>query len=288
MPISCTSKTDRLAIYPSLVITLAWILIAAAPEPCLANDFDEDAGGDQSQRVLEPEHVGDSPLITKSHSTDSTSPDFLFSSQSRAYFAPIIGASWASLSRAFEGERIDSANGNLFTAGAALGITIPAERGQIRIEIEPRYRDSYTLLKKTEIGASSFRTGDNWSVLANAWVDFGITNRLGVYAGGGLGGGGYTIDMAAATYGAEAVFGAQNKVAAFAWQAGGGAIYALNDHVHFDVGYRFYGNANGNVPVEVYADGLSPFTGRMTTSFMASELLFSLRIHEPLRSWPRR
>lgn len=254
MPASYTPKTDFLAICRPLAITLAWILVAAVPEPCLADDLDADAGVAQSQQVLEPEHDDDSPPITASYSTDSTSPDLLFSSQSRIYIAPIIGASWASLARSFENERLGSANGNLFTAGGALGLTIPTERGQIRVEIEPRYRDSYTLLRANEIGASSFRTGDNWSVLANAWVDFGITNRLGVYAGGGLGGGGYTVDMAAATYGAEAVLGAQHKVSTFAWQAGGGAIYALNDRVHFDVGYRFYGNANGNVPFEVYAD----------------------------------
>lgn len=287
MSVSYTRNLDFSAACRSLVIALTWICIAGVPESCLADELDADAGSAASQQALEAERVGDSSHNNAFNSSDSTSPDLLFSPQGRAYIAPIIGASWATLSRSFEGERLRSANANLFTAGGAIGCTIPAERGQIRVEIEPRYRDSYTVLKTTEIGASGFRTGDNWSVLANTWFDFGITKSLGVYAGGGLGGGGYTVNMAASTYGGDVVFEAQHKVATFAWQAGGGAIYALNDRVHFDLGYRFYGTADGNVPVDVYMTGLPPLTRSMTTSFTASELLFTLRIYDPLSRWTR-
>jgi len=287
MSVLYTPTLDSLTACRSLVITLAWICITTVPESCLADELDADTRAAPIQKVLEPEDVADVPPSTAFNSTDSTPTDLLFSPQSRAYIAPIVGASWGSLSRTFEGEKLSSASGNLFTAGGALGYTIPAERGQIRVEIEPRYRDSYTLIKAREIGASSFRTGDNWSVLANTWFDFGITNRLGVYAGGGLGGGGYTVNMAAVTYEGDIGFESQSKVATLAWQAGGGAIYALNDRVQFDVGYRFYGVANGDVPVTVYADGLAPFTRNMTTSFTASELLFTMRIYDPLSRWTK-
>lgn len=89
------------------------------------------------------------------------------------------------------------------------------------------------------------------------------------------------MNMVGATYDGDSALTADSKVAAFAWQAGGGAMYALNDRVHFDLGYRFYNVTDGSVPVTAYVTCLPPLDGNMTTSFTASELLFSIRIYGP-------
>jgi opacity protein-like surface antigen len=253
----------------------------------LADESDAETIDTPSQQVLDGENLINSPRDDGGTRIASTTPDLLFASTSRAYIAPIIGPSWATLSRSTEGQSLSSANGNLFTAGGALGYTIPTERGQLRFEIEPRYRDSYTVLKTTEMGSSAFRTGDNWSVLANTWLDLGITNNFGLYAGGGVGGGGYTIDLAGVTHDGDIAITGSSKIGTFAWQAGGGAIYALSDRIQFDAGYRFYNVADGNIPVTTYVAGLPPQTGSITTSFTASELLFSVRIYDPLSRWTR-
>ncbi len=39
------------------------------------------------------------------------------------------------------------------------------------------------------------RQTENWSVLANVWRDFMITERIGCYGGGGIGGGGLTLEI---------------------------------------------------------------------------------------------
>lgn len=266
----------------SLAVACAWICFLAALESTLAHEFDADDSDSPSQEVLQREQVVDSSSLEAVNAPAATATDDLFAPSSRAYVAPIIGPSWSTLSRSLEDVRLSSSNGNLFTAGGAIGCTIPSEFGQFRVELESRYRDSYTVRKTTEVGVSGFRVGDNWSVLANTWLDFQVTKDFGMYAGGGLGGGGYSMTAAGISYGGDFVVTGQSKVATFAWQAGGGVIYALNDRVHFDVGYRFYNVADGTLPLTFFGDNLPLGTGNLTTSFTASELLFSLRIYDPL------
>ena len=100
-----------------------------------------------------------------------------------------------------------------------------------------------------------------------------ITERVGCYGGGGIGGGGLTLGE-----GDPAPFpGSTYTSSAFAWQAGGGLIYEVTDQVTFDVSYRWY-QVNGLTGDNGFG---SPTD---TVRFGASQVLFSLRMFEPLRS----
>lgn len=208
--------------------------------------------------------------------------DDLFADSSRFYLAPIIGSSWSTLSS--EG---DGLNRNLFTAGGAVGMAIPREAGQIRLEFESRYRDSYHLTATTTDFDASLRVGDNWSALVNAWRDFEVTDSVGLYAGGGIGGGGYSLDYLATFADPGNSLVGSTQIGTFAWQAGAGLIYALSDRVTLDLGYRFYNVADGTLPLTVFESGVPVGTLPVPLSFAASEMLLSLRIYEPFRGLTR-
>ena len=140
-----------------------------------------------------------------------------------------------------------SGNGTIFSAGGAAGVAFDRRNGYLRLELEGMWRDD--LITTT---ASAF---NGWSVLQNVWRDFLITERFGVYGGGGLGGGGYQFDGVTAS-------------PTFAWQGGGGLIYEVTSRLTFDVGYRYF-------QIDRIDDN----------QFTASELMFTLRLYDPLRRW---
>jgi opacity protein-like surface antigen len=72
---------------------------------------------------------------------------------------------------------------------------------------------------------------------------------------------------------------------AFAWQAGGGVLYALNERMSLDLGYRFYSIGPGNSTLQADILGQRVGSWVVNTSFDSSEMLLSLRIYEPFRSW---
>ena len=87
-----------------------------------------------------------------------------------------------------------------------------------------------------------------------------------------------TVDHAMASLddelGADPASRELRAAAAFAWQAGGGVIYEITERLTFDIGYRYV--QLGSI---AYAD---PSSGA-SSSFSASELMFGLRLYEPLR-----
>ena len=163
---------------------------------------------------------------------------------------------------------------NIFTAGIAGGISLERERGRLRLEAEWLQRDFYRDSIPDPFGPQtvSMVATENWSVLANVWRDFMITERIGCYGGGGIGGGGLTLEI-----GDPLNFAPAYTSSAFAWQAGGGLIYEVTDQVTFDVSYRWY-QVNG-----LTGDDLA-FGSRDTVRYGASQVMFSLRMFEPLRS----
>ena len=215
----------------------------------------------------------------------------LFENENRFYLAPIVGASWGTLINheiPEPGEPREPGqtvmDGNLFTAGGAAGVALAREWGQLRLEFEGRYRDNFGLSRNFGTANLSVQTTDNWSTMANAWRDFSITNRLGIYAGGGIGAGGYGLKPSASILNSSVPLSG-STMTAFAWQAGGGVLYALNERMSLDLGYRFYSIGPGNSTVQ--ADILGQRVGSLVvnTSFDSSEMLLSLRIYEPFRSW---
>lgn len=187
-------------------------------------------------------------------------------STQRFYVAPIVGASWGQF--LVEGDSI--ANPGLFTAGGAAGMAFSRPSGQWRLEGEGRYRDGF----ERSLGLISVGATDNWSCLANAWRDVAFTERFGGYGGGGIGVGGYRFLYSGG--GDEFV---NNQLTQFAWQVGGGLIYAVSDRVTLDLGYRYY-----SVGAARTCRCPDPGEG-ILNQFVANELLFAVRIYEPFRGW---
>ena len=159
---------------------------------------------------------------------------------------------------------------NIFTAGIAGGVSLERERGRLRLEAEWLQRDFYRGAINATPGASLV-TSKNWSVLANVWRDFMVTEKFGCYGGGGIGGGGFTSFGEIARVPATDSF----TSSAFAWQAGGGLLYELTDQVTFDISYRWY---------QVNKLSGPSFGTNNDFRFAASQVMFSLRMFEPLRS----
>ena len=189
----------------------------------------------------------------------------------RFYITGLWGVSAATLDNLTPTRGFDT-SANIFTAGIAGGVSLERERGRLRLEAEWLQRDFYRGAINATPGASLV-TSKNWSVLANVWRDFMVTEKFGCYGGGGIGGGGITgfgeFDRVPATDSFTS--------SAFAWQAGGGLIYEVTDQVTFDVSYRWY-QVNG-----LTGPGLT--TGLpVDYRYGASQVMFSLRMFEPLRS----
>ena len=199
----------------------------------------------------------------------------------RFYVAPIVGSSWSTL--AADGDVITSRN--LFTAGGAAGMAFARPRGQARLEFEGRYRDGYALQESSPDAFVRLAIDQNWSALVNLWRDVSISERFGLYAGGGIGAGGYRFDYTVVDLTAASDILGANAITQFAWQAGGGLLYAVSDRITLDLGYRFYGVGTGQSLLTLYNSGVPVDSGLVTTAFSASELLLSVRIYEPFRSW---
>jgi opacity protein-like surface antigen len=133
--------------------------------------------------------------------------------------------------------------GNALGGDGAFGVAAPQPAGDVRLELEARLP----------------RDDGSWATTANVWRDVRIGDRLGVYAGGGLGMGSDAANEAGPA-----------GATALAWQAGAGATYALTPRVTFDVGYRFHGLESG---------------GRGAAD--AGEVVMAVRVFEPLRGWLR-
>jgi opacity protein-like surface antigen len=211
----------------------------------------------------------------------------------RFYLTGIIGASFATLTT---GGAVDldgdvypttgSINRTLFTAGGAAGMAFDRENGMVRAEFEGRSRDLMQGQTNLYNPDGSFfdnpgvRASNGWSTMANVWRDFDVTDRTGLYAGGGIGAGGYQLT---AVYPPPPT--AASDITQFAWQAGGGVTYAFTERLTLDLGYRFFAIGTGSSPVTAPANGFGQFGGAMTSSFAASELLLSVRLYEPFRNW---
>ncbi len=188
----------------------------------------------------------------------------------RFYVSGMIGPSFATVTSPSDPSLASA--GTVFTAGGALGVAFDRARGQLRFEVEGMGRDTYNapFTSPPRPGSSTILT-NNWSVLTNLWRDFMFTDQFGLYGGGGIGAGGYILGerLGGVT---EYVDPASN----FAWQAGGGLLWEVNDRLTFDVGYRYF-----RINTIDQADFVSP------NLFQASELMFSLRFYEPFRNWTR-
>ena len=243
-------RTWKFAVALCIVASGAGAIAAGTPEePGIAVDFASLQQADEVARLIEP--VG---LV---RGDDGATRRF--------YLAPIIGSSWGQLLTPEQ----SFGNNGLFTAGGAAGVAVTRPLGQVRFDVEGRYRDAIN----GTAGIVNIAATDNWSTLANIWRDFGITDTLGVYGGGGIGAGGYRF-----LYNAEGNNFANSQNTAFAWQIGGGVIYAVSDRVTLDLGYRYYS-------VDPFSACQCGGVGEIRNQFVSNELLLAVRIYEPFRRW---
>jgi len=213
---------------------------------------------------------------------DSVLPD-----ERRFYIAGLLGASFATL----EVQEPPSIVDELLTAGAAAGVAFERERGWLRVEFEGRGRDPITETRTDPslIGALTASAGGGWSALVNLWRDIEITDRLGCYAGGGIGGGGYTMVFEGAVSDPllpiTADVSGRTGLSGFAWQAGTGITWALGDRTTLDLGYRFFAVDGGPAGITITLPPFGSFTDQVGTAFSASELMLTIRVYEPFRDW---
>ncbi|MFN9273195.1 MAG: outer membrane protein [Planctomycetia bacterium] len=200
----------------------------------------------------------------------------------RFYLSGIVGPSWGTL-------RVDdssAANDPLFTAGGAAGVAFERESGRLRVEFEGRYRDPISGAFDDGNTSTSLRAANGWSTLVNAWRDIDLTDRLGIYAGGGIGGGGYgSLTVQSAVPASNFTINGSGSASGFAWQAGGGVIYDLTERITLDVGYRFFAVDSGSITATSAQPGVPIETLSLGSGFSASELLYTSRIYEPFRGW---
>lgn len=197
------------------------------------------------------------------------------------YLAGIVGADFATLDKV-TGMETTVPNQSIFTAGGAAGIRFLRENGGLRLEFEGRGRDQ-VLSTVAEPGIGSFTTQatDGWSAMVNVWRDYKPFDSFGLYGGGGIGGGGYRSVISGTGLGA--LISANDRVSNFAWQAGGGIFYEISQRATLDLGYRFFAIDESTATADFIG---VPFD--YPTNFAASELLLTLRIYEPFRSWRNR
>jgi opacity protein-like surface antigen len=232
------------------------------------------------------------------------------SSSNRFYLSGIMGTSFARGTAGGENQVLSipgfdisigqtgASDQTLFTGGGALGMAIDRPMGQLRMEVEGRWRDpmygtstGFVALNGTPLVGIplDFRLGTGWSAMTNFWRDLDINDKFSVYGGGGFGAGGYEYQTTSPSILGIATINGQNSVTTFAWQVGVGAVYRLNDRIEFDAGYRFFAMADADVPIAANA-AVGPIAvslplGNFSSAFSASELLFSVRIYEPFRNW---
>ena len=185
------------------------------------------------------------------------------------YISGMIGPSFAGVTSPSDSTLASS--DTLFNAGGAIGIAFERRNGRLRIETEGMGRSTYDSPFTSPLRPdAATRVTDNWSVMQNFWRDLMITDRFGIYGGGGIGAGGYVFGQTVAGTTEHTTPGAN-----FAWQTGGGLLWQLSDRLTFDVGYRYFHIDTITQP------GVEP------SQFSASELMFSLRLYEPFRNWRR-
>ena len=213
----------------------------------------------------------------------------------RFYVTGLLGESFVTLSEPLYGEVFadQRINRSVMTAGGAAGLAFEREHGQVRVEVEGQGRDDVTASLRDSVGSllgADFRwaANDGWSALVNVWRDFPVNEQVDLYLGGGVGAGGYRYGLdGGVSFLGFRVFelASSAQVAAFAWQAGAGAVWNVTDRVAFDVGYRFFSIDQADTTLKVAAVGVPSASIGLLQQYTASELLFGLRIYEPFRNW---
>lgn len=209
----------------------------------------------------------------------------VFAEPPRFYVSLLTGASFATLVQPEVPGAPTIDTQSLFSGGAAAGWAIPRTAGDLRVEVEGMAREQMEASESDPlVGTLQIAAREGWSTMANLWRDVTITDRLAIYAGGGVGAGGYRLAFSGNAPGATV--SGSTQITSFAWQAGGGLAYALTDRVALDLGYRFLAFEPGSGELLV-TNSSGTIRDTYATQFSAGELLLTVRVYEPFRRWRR-
>lgn len=264
-----------------------WILvptIACGASARAADPVGAPIAADVTMQADMPASLGEVPFAAMA--------DQVVAAPRRWYVSGIVGPSFATLTDEFHADVTGGAvEGTILSGGGAVGLAIARPAGGLRLEVEGRSRGAVTGSAAVPglDGQLDWSARNGWSTMANVWRDLMLNDRFGVYLGGGIGAGGYAYSAAGAL--SDGVLtdaiGGSSQVSSFAWQVGGGGVWAVSDRITFDVGYRFYSLQPADTTIFV-SDGVSTEPlGNSQHGFSASELMFSLRIYDPFRRWTR-
>ena len=199
------------------------------------------------------------------------------------YLGGIVGADFGTLHKV-PGALTAVPNQSLFTAGGTVGMRSLRDNGAWRFEFEGRGRDqiSGTVTDPAFPGSIvNYGAVNGWSTMVNIWRDYNVVGDVDIYAGAGIGAGGYRAKLLG-TIGPDPQLIGNDNVANFAWQAGGGVIYNASNRVALDLGYRFFSIDETSASiVDTVSGNVFPYS----VNYAASELLLTLRIYEPFRRW---
>ena len=178
-------------------------------------------------------------------------------------------------------------NQSLFSAGGTLGMRSLRENGAWRFEFEGRGRDQISgtvTIPQFDPATLNVEAVNGWSAMVNIWRDYNVVGDVDIYAGAGIGAGGYRAKILGETVPTVTFINGNDNVSNFAWQAGGGVIYNATNRFALDLGYRFFsiGDTAANYTTSLVTP---PATLSYQTNYSASELLLTLRIYEPFRRW---
>jgi opacity protein-like surface antigen len=264
-----------------LLSSFAWSMSVSGAE-LLDSPVAEAAATDATMPADMPASLGDVPFTEMA--------DQVVAAPRRWYVSGIIGPSFATLTDDFYADVTGgSVEDTILSGGGAVGLAVARPAGALRFEVEGRARG--TLSGESAVpeldGQLDWSAGNGWSTMANVWRDLMLNDRFGVYLGGGIGAGGYTYSASGSLSDGflTDTFSGTSQVSSFAWQVGGGGVWAITDRITFDVGYRFYSLQPSDTTIFV-SDGVTTDSlGSSQHGFSASELMFSLRIYDPFQRW---
>lgn len=151
------------------------------------------------------------------------------------YLTGFGGWNWADdFSASGSGVKVDADLDSGYVIGGALGYEIPV-MGGLRFELEGAYRSNDVNSVRIN-GSRNKADGDlsAWSVMFNVAKDMPLTDRLSLYAGGGIGVAGVDANF---SYGAARVNGNDTV---FAWQVFAGVSYEVMNNFELYTEYRFF------------------------------------------------
>lgn len=151
------------------------------------------------------------------------------------YLTGFGGWNWADdFSARGSGVKVDADLDAGYVIGGALGYEVPV-MGGLRFEVEGAYRSNDVSSVRVN-GNRNKADGDlsAWSVMFNVAKDMPLTDRLSLYAGGGIGFAGVDADFG---YGSARV---NEKDTVFAWQVFAGVSYEVMNNFELYTEYRFF------------------------------------------------